>query len=182
MKKLIILMAVALISSVTLSQTIESSLIKKINELRLQHGGPANGLSPFIRTSSLDSAAMYHAHWVVASGIGSHIESKSAKGIIPLAEFWDRSAKYGATAYCENLIQSCLYVKSDTILNINQTATRAFETWKKSPGHLANILFSMPKNVEPRVGIAIVPQPDGDSFCIVMVVGSNVDRTGHLIK
>ena len=180
MKKLATLVLI-LVSVTAFGQTVETEVIKQINQLRLQMGGPEKGLSPFVRNAALDSAAMYHAKWVVASGISSHVETQSAKGIKALPEFTDRAAKYGVTAYAENFIQYCLYVRTGDKVDTKATATRAFAAWKKSPGHYANMLYTMPKIVEARIGIAIVPYNETE-FCIVMVVGANVDENGQFIK
>lgn len=180
MKKLAALVLIFM-SVTSFAQTVETEVIKQINQLRLQMGGPAKGLSPFVRNAALDSAAMYHAKWVVASGIRSHVETQSANGIKALPEFTDRAAKYGVTAYAENFIQYCLYVKTGDKVDAKATATRAFEAWKKSPGHYANMLYTMPKIVEARIGIAIVPYTETE-FCIVMVVGANLDKNGQIIK
>ena len=182
MKK--ILSTIILLASVSLcqGQTIETEVIKQINKIRLENGGPDKGLSSFVRNARLDSAARYHAKWIVASGTGGHTETKSAGGIKPLPEFWDRAAKYGAVAYAENLIQYCFYVKSGNSIDATKTATAAVIAWKKSPGHLANMLYTMPRQVEPRIGVAVVPYPNSDEFCIVMVVGANVDANGQIIK
>lgn len=180
MKKLAALVLIFM-SVTSFAQTVETEVIKQINQLRLQMGGPDKGLSPFVRNSALDSAAMYHAKWVVASGIRGHVETKSVNGIKALPEFTDRAAKYGVTAYAENLIQYCFYDKAGGKVDAKATATGVFTAWKKSPGHYANMLFSMTKSVEARIGIAIVAY-DEDEFCIVMVVGANVDSNGQIIK
>lgn len=180
MKKLAAL--VVFFISVTVSaQTIETEVIKQINQLRLQMGGPEKGLSPFVRNSALDSAAAYHAKWMVATGLNSHVETKSAPGIKALPEPWDRAAKYGATAYAENCIQYCLYVRKNGVLDVKASATRAFTAWKNSPGHYSTMLFTAPRAVELRIGVAIVPYDDYN-YCIVMVVGANVDSNGQVIK
>lgn len=180
MKKLAALVLIFM-SVTSFAQTVETEVIKQINQLRLQMGGPAKGLSPFVRNAALDSAAMYHSKWVVASGIRSHVETQSVNGIKALPEFTDRAAKYGVTAYAENFIQYCLYVRTGNKVDAKATATRAFEAWKKSPGHYANMLYTMPKIVEARIGIAIVPYNETE-FCIVMVVGANLDKNGQIIK
>jgi uncharacterized protein YkwD len=183
MKKIfILLVSLSSIFTTSFAQSIENAIIKQINQLRLQKGGPDSGLSPFVRNSALDSAAMYHARWVVASGLRSHTETREAGSIKPLPGFWDRSAKYGATSIAENLIQYCQYVKSGETVDTFKTATVAFTSWKNSPGHLANMLITMPKQVQARIGLAIVPYSDGNYFCIVMVVGANIDTNGQLIK
>lgn len=164
------------------AQTIENEVVSKINEIRLQFGGPAKGLSPFVRNSALDSAAMYHAKWIVASRIRSHFEDRVAGGIKPLPNFWDRASKYNVSAYAENLIQYCRFVKQSDSIDISKTANLIVVAWKNSPGHLENILFTMTPKVEPRIGIAIAPYPDYEDFCIVMVVGANVDSDGNIIQ
>jgi uncharacterized protein YkwD len=181
MKKLAIIFVFLISTMASFSQSLEAVVILKINELRAKNGGPDKGLSAFVRNAALDSAAMYHAKWVVASGISSHIETKSVSSIKAIPEFWDRAAKYGATAYCENLIQYINYVKVGIPVEVNKTAINVVTCWKNSPGHLDNMLFTMPKMVEARIGIAIV-QYDETEFCVVMVVGANVDRNGNLIK
>lgn len=180
MKKLAALVLI-FISVTSFGQTVETEVIKQINALRLEMGGVDKGLKPFVRNSALDSAAMYHAKWVVATGINSHVETKSAPGIKALPEVWDRAARYGVTAYAENFIQYCMYAKTGDNVNVKETATRVFQAWKKSQGHYEAMLYSMPKVVEARIGIAIVAY-DEDEFCIVMVVGANVDQNGNLIK
>jgi uncharacterized protein YkwD len=180
MKKLAALVLI-FISVTSFAQTIETEVIKQINGLRLQMGGPEKGLSPFVRNAALDSAAMYHAKWMVATGVNSHIETQSAPGIKALAEPWDRAAKYGVTAYAENCIQYCMYTKNGGAINPKSTATAVFQAWKKSQAHYEVMLYSMPKIVEARIGIAIV-EYNKDEFCIVMVVGANVDHNGNLIK
>ena len=181
MKKLAAILFLSLFATLGFGQTIETEVIKQINALRLQMGGPTAGLSPFVRNSALDSAAMYHAKWVVASGIGSHTETKTVAGIKALAEPWDRAAKYGVTAYAENLIQYSFCVKAGDKVDVKATANGVFQSWKKSKGHYDNMLFKMAKVVEPRIGIAIVKHSE-EEFCIVMVVGANVDSDGQLIK
>lgn len=181
MKKLVIAFVFLISTAVGFSQSLESSVISKINELRAKSGGPDKGLSAFVRNAALDSAALYHAKWVVASGIRGHVETKSVAGIKALPEFWDRAAKYGATAYCENLIQYINYVKVGTKVDVNKTAIDVVTCWKNSPGHLDNMLYTMPKIVEARIGIAIVPYGENE-FCIVMVVGANIDHNGNLVK
>ncbi len=179
--KTVIILVTIFITSTTCAQTIETEVIKKINELRLELGGPDKGLSMFVRNAALDSAAMYHAKWLVASGLSGHIETKSVSGINALPDIIDRAAKYHATAFAENLIVNCIYYKVNDKLNISETANIAYTSWKNSPGHYANMVLQMPKTVEARIGIAIVPQ-DNESFCIVMVVGANIDASGQLIK
>ena len=181
MKKIVTTLIMILTVQAVFAQTIETELIKQINQLRLQMGGPDSGLSPFVRNSALDSAAMYHAKWVVASGIGGHVETKPAGGIAPLAQPWDRAAKYGVTAYCENLIQYNEYVMTGNRVDVKKTALSVFLCWKNSKGHYDNMLYTMSKKCEARIGIAIVKRTDG-SFCIVMIVGANVDKYGNLIK
>ena len=163
------------------AQTVEEEVIKSTNALRLELGGPNRGLSAFVRNSSLDSAAMYHAKWVVASGISGHIETKSVPGIKALTDVGDRASKYGATAFAENLISECIYVKVNGTVNIKETADLAFSSWKNSPGHYANMTLSMPKEIQPRIGIAIA-QYSEDIFCIVMVIGANIDSQGHITE
>lgn len=181
MKKFAAILSLCLFAALGFSQTIETETIRQINALRLQMGGSDSGLSPFVRNSALDSAAAYHAKWVVASGIGSHTETKTAAGIKPLAEPWDRSAKYGATSLCENLIQYSIYVRNGSTVDAKATAARVVAAWKKSQGHYDNMMYRFPKQLEARIGIAVVPQEDG-SFCIVMIVGANIDQYGNLIK
>lgn len=180
MKKLAALVLIFI--SVTVSaQTIETEVIKQINQLRLELGGANKGLSPFVRNSALDSAAMYHAKWVALTGINSHTETQAAPGIKPLAEPWDRAAKYGVTAYAENFIQYCIYVKAGDKVDAKSTAARVFKAWKNSPAHYEAMLYAMPKIVEARIGVAIVPYNENE-FCIVMVVGANVDANGQIIR
>lgn len=179
--KLKLAIIVISISVKCFGQTIESELIKNINQLRLQMGGPSKGLSPFVRNSLLDSAAMYHAKWLVLSGMNSHIETNSINGIKALANFTDRAAKYGSSAYAENIITVCPYVKVGNKVDVTQTAKNAFTLWKNSQGHLNNMLFTMTSLVEARIGIAIVPY-NNNSYCIVMVVGANVDADGNIIN
>lgn len=181
-RKIILIIAAFIVINEIHAQTIESEVVNQINKIRLTFGGPTKGLSPFVRNAALDSAAMYHAKWIVASGIRSHIEDRVAGGIKPLTEFWDRAAKYGVTAYAENLIQYCRYVKKDDSIDISKSASGAVIAWKNSPGHFENILFKMNPKVEPRIGVAIIPYPDYEDFCIVMVVGANVDANGKLIE
>lgn len=182
MKKLAALVLLFFTVSFTVSaQTVETEVIKLINELRLQMGGPAKGLKPFVRNAALDSAAAYHARWIVASGIGSHTETKSVNGIKALPEVSDRAAKYGATAHAENLIKYCQYVTKGDSVDAKATAKLAFIAWKNSPGHYENMLFSAIPVVELRIGMAVVPY-DEYTYCIVMVVGSNLDSNGQLIK
>ena len=180
MKKLAALVLIFM-SVTSFSQTVETEVIKQINQLRLQMGGPAKGLKPFVRNAALDSAAAYHARWIVASGIGSHTETKSVNGIKALPEFTDRAAKYGVTAYAENLIKYCQYITKGSSVDVKATSNLAFIAWKNSPGHYANMLFSAPQSVEIRIGIAVVPY-DEYTYCIVMVVGANVDSNGQVIK
>lgn len=163
------------------SQSIETELLLKINALRKTMGGINAGLSPFVRNTALDSAALYHAKWVVVSGIGSHVETNTVAGIKALTEPWDRAAKYGVTAYAENLIQYNFYHKDGNTIDEKATATGVFECWKKSKGHYENMVFKMTKIVEPRIGIALVNY-NNDEFCIVMLIGANVDSNGQLTK
>lgn len=162
------------------AQTLEREIINQINKIRLAHGGAAKGLSPFVRNAALDSAALYHAKWVVASGIRSHVEDRIAGGIEPLPEFWNRAAKYGVTAYAENLIQYCNYEKNGDSIKVPQTAARVVSSWKNSPGHLTNMLFSAPSEIELGIGMAVVPYQDLYDFCVVMVVGAHADEIGTI--
>lgn len=173
MKNLVLLFAFLISTTVGFSQSLESSVISKINELRAKSGGPNKGLSPFVRNAALDSAALYHANWVVASGCAKcHVETKSLPGITAIPEFWDRAAKYGVTADAENLIRYVGYTKVDNSIDIKSSANTAFLMWKKSVGHLTNMLTLYPKELEARIGIASVPNGE-EGFCIVMLVGSN---------
>ena len=182
MKTIIAILTFLTVTVSASSQTVEDLVVKKTNALRAQIGGTTKGLAPFVRNSSLDSAAMYHARWVVASGIGSHTETKPVKGIVPLATCADRAAKYGVTAFAENLIAWSAYSVNDDGKVLNSvTAEKLMTLWKNSPGHLANLLSEYSSKLEPRIGIAIC-QYDQNYFCIVMIIGSNVDANGQLIK
>lgn len=160
------------------AQTLERELVNQINKIRLTHGGSAKGLSPFVQNPALDSAALYHAKWVVASGIRSHVEDRVSGGIEPLPEFWNRAEKYGVTAYAENLLQYCSFELNGDSIKFPQTASKVVTSWKNSPGHLSNMLFSAPPEIELGIGIAIVPHQDLYGFCVVMVVGASVDEKG----
>jgi uncharacterized protein YkwD len=173
MKKKLVLFFILSITRVNFSQTIEMEVIRKINQLRVQNGGLSKNLGPLVRNSGLDSAAMYHARWIVASNCTQcHVETKSLPGIKALPEFWDRAAKYGVMADAENLIRYVSYEKVNGSIDPKQSANTAFLMWKASSGHLENMLLTFDKSQNSEIGIAVVPNGQ-EGFCIVMLIGSN---------
>ena len=157
------------------SQTLELEVIRQINQIRIQLGGPTKGLSQFSRSTGLDLAAAHHAKWLVKSKINSHIETLSVDGLNTLSTFTDRAYSYNSIAFAENFILYSRYIKRNGSVDIKSTAEAVVNSWVHSPNHYAALTFTMPKTIEAQIGVFIVPHNEYE-FCIVMLVGANLTR------
>jgi uncharacterized protein YkwD len=100
----------------------ESALRDLINRFRSENGG----LPPLARQSQLDSAAVAHSRDMATHCYFDHI---SPEGSAPDDRIL--AAGYQFSAWAENI-----YMGSGTY----RSAAAAFDTWKNSPGHRANML------------------------------------------
>lgn len=150
------------------AQPTPTAILNEVNKFRAEQG-----LSPAKLNPKHCAAAKLQADWISTTGIFSHTQNRAANGLPVLTNPWDRGKRVGASIVAENLYQ--LPVQA-------ATASHIVEGWIQSPGHRANLLYSVPPEIECRVGVAIVTSKlyPGE-FIVVLVIGDNVDhQTGQI--
>ncbi len=139
----------------------EIAFIKLINEYRV-----SQGLNPLMVSDMISEACDRHSSDMGKYRFFSHYTVQS--DWFPVnASPWDRMAKSGYDFYTN---------KGENIAAGQSTAKDAFNAWKASPGHNANMLNSSFKVI--GIGLVVVP---GSPYTYYWTTdfGGYVDRTAH---
>ncbi|MCS6834706.1 MAG: CAP domain-containing protein [Anaerolineae bacterium] len=137
------------LASVTSQDAVSSELLHLVNEARQTAGAP-----PLSSNSALRQTAQRHSDDMARMQRLSHVGSDGS-------QFWERAAQAGyvMTSGAENVLS-----RYDT------SARGAFEQWRSSQAHNANMMNS----AYQEIGIAWATASDGQVY-FTMVLGSRAD-------